>query len=137
MICECRLHECCSHLSIPPPHPAFRPCWRMSCNAGAVSCQIRRTGVVDGADGVDVVVHVGGVAAALAAVRARELGPRALHPDAQPVPDHAVPSAFTPSNHSFMGSYHALSAMRSSHRTHIMPLFDACAARSGQQRYVG
>ena len=44
------------------------------------------TCVVDGADGVHVVVHVGGVGAALAAVGARKLGARALQPNAQPVP---------------------------------------------------
>ena len=44
------------------------------------------TGEVDAADRVHVVVHVGRMATSLAAVAARELGLRALHADAQPVP---------------------------------------------------
>ena len=48
--------------------------------------QMKRTGKVDGAERVDVVVHVGGVRAALAAVRARKLRPRSSQPNAQPVP---------------------------------------------------
>lgn len=46
----------------------------------------RRTGKVDGADCVDMVVHVGGVGAAVPSVLARKLGPRPLQPDPQPVP---------------------------------------------------
>lgn len=49
---------------------------------------------VDGANGVDVVVHIGGVGAALTAVRARKLRPGSSQPDAQPVAAH-IPS--TPS----------------------------------------
>ena len=44
---------------------------------------------VDGANGVDVVVHIGGVGAALTAVRARKLRPWSSQPDAQPVPAHS------------------------------------------------
>lgn len=41
---------------------------------------------VDAADGVDMIMHVRRVAAALAAVLARKLWPRACQPDAEPIP---------------------------------------------------
>ncbi len=41
---------------------------------------------VDGADGIDMVMHVGGVRPALAAICSCKLRPRAFHSNAQPVP---------------------------------------------------
>jgi len=51
-----------------------------------LQCDSKFTSEVDAADRIDVIMHVGRVAAALAAVAARPLRLRALHPDAQPVP---------------------------------------------------